>query len=148
MNHELLLEKLKLYGFQNIDWFNSYFSNRRQCVKLGSVVSDSKSINCGVPQGSILGPTLFNFYINDIASLNLSSKLLLYADDLVLYLSGNSFPEIFVCMQKDLDLIFQWSVFNKLTISVPKTKAMLCGRKAKLASIKLSSFSVGCDKVC
>ena len=66
INHEILLEKLKLYRFdiKTINWFRSYLYNRKQTVKVNGVFSDLADVNTGVPQGSILGPLLFLVYTN------------------------------------------------------------------------------------
>ena len=76
VNHDILLQKLKLYRCNNetIKWFTSYLSSRSQKVYIQLTLSDSKTILSGVPQGSILGPLLFVIYINDI-SLFLQKKL-------------------------------------------------------------------------
>ena len=68
-----------------LKWFESYLSNRRQQVVINGETSDTKSINAGVPQGSILGPMLFPIYINDIVN-NISCNIKLFADDTSLYL--------------------------------------------------------------
>lgn len=51
VNHKILINELKLYGIQNIAWFESYLSNRTQCVRLGNVISRPRPIVCGVQQG-------------------------------------------------------------------------------------------------
>ena len=88
INHDILLYKLEYYGFRGvaIDWFKSYLSNRKQFVRYQMHDSDNKIINCGVPQGSILGPLLFILYINDIVNTISLLELILFADDTTLLL--------------------------------------------------------------
>ena len=68
INRDILVHKLLLYGFRSVTntFLSSYMSERKQYVNIGAHKSDVKSINYGVPQGSVLGPLLFNVIINDI----------------------------------------------------------------------------------
>lgn len=77
-------------------------------------------IQSGVPQGSVLGPTFFILFINDITHLDLKSKILLYTDDVVIYFSGNDLSTIVNTLQSDLDQVYFWTIQNRLSISVPK----------------------------
>ena len=83
VDHALLLTKLRNYGIRGdeLSWFASYLTDRTQSVSLENVTSDSMDISYGVPQGSILGPLLFIWYINDLSSVTKTCKVILYADD-------------------------------------------------------------------
>lgn len=92
MNHLVLLKDLQQAGVQGsaLKLMESYLTNRVQTTCIGQYYSDSQLIEQGVPQGYILGPLLFNLYINHLFDENLNGTLQLYADDaLVLYKSKN-----------------------------------------------------------
>lgn len=88
MNHNLLILKLKSYGFCNprISWFIAFFSNIIQNVKYESFNSNNIYTTSGVPQGCNLSPLLFLFYINDISNIIKYFEFLLLAEDLKLKL--------------------------------------------------------------
>ena len=89
LSHSLIISKLPEYGIIGVEreWFTNYLFARQQCVSLNGERSSFNPVNCGVPQGSILGPLLFIMHFNGIkASLN-HCNLLMYADDTVIYYS-------------------------------------------------------------
>lgn len=113
-------------------------------MRVGNKVSFPRKIKCGVPQGSVLGPTLFNLYVNDLSSLPLESNFLIYADDVVLYLSGDSLDTIFTSMLSDIDEIHTWSIVNKLSVSSSKTKTMMLARPTRLRNLPtLKNLKIG-----
>jgi hypothetical protein len=90
--HNLLLAKLKAYGLQDsaLELMRSYLQDRKQRVKCNGVYSDWLPIRCGVPQGSLLGPLLFNIFVNDVNYTVGNSSLRLYADDTTQYAHDTS----------------------------------------------------------
>ena len=87
VNHKILLQKMDYYGVRGpeLAWFSDYLSNRHQQALINGHISDSRTIDTGVPQGSILGPLLFIMYVNDLSASLQSSSVNMYADDTAFY---------------------------------------------------------------
>ena len=90
--HNLMLAKLKAYGFSEagIELMKAYLHDRRQRVKVNGTYSNWRTVRTGVPQGSLLGPLLFNVFINDINFFIDNVSLRLYADDTTEYFADQS----------------------------------------------------------
>jgi hypothetical protein len=90
-SHTLLLHKLYYYGIHGElnSWIQDFLSNRKQAVVLEDEKSDYVAVESGVPQGSVLGPSLFLYYINDIPA-GLTSTIRLFADETIAYLAIKS----------------------------------------------------------
>ena len=87
--HATLVSKLQSRGLNDflLRWICDYLRGREQRVVLNGISSRPRSVLSGVPQQSVLGPLLFILYINDLADLQLGSKMVVYADDILLYRS-------------------------------------------------------------
>ena len=129
INHNILLYKLEYYGFRGValDWFKSHLSNRKQFVRHQMHDSDHKIINCGVPQGSILGPLLFILYINDIVNTTSLLELILFADDTTLLFSHPDIASQNEIINKEVQEICNWFQANKLSVNAGKTNYILLG---------------------
>ena len=133
IDYEILCKKLEYYGMGDdiISWCRSYLSNRKQCVKNCEHISDEQDVTCGVPQGSVLGPLFFIIYVNDIISLfdHTGPKILLYADDTVLYYSHLNITFAQKQLNTGLKKIWDWCKLNRLTINSAKTKYICINEK-------------------
>ena len=94
--YDILLSKLKHYGIQEnaLQLLSSYLKDRSQYVQLDNVKSSSHAVICGIPQGSVLGPLLFNIYINDITEPSTKFDFIMYADDTTLTSTLENFGKI------------------------------------------------------
>jgi hypothetical protein len=131
VNHKILVDKLEYAGVRGIalNLFRSYLTDRKQTVYIKDCFSDMKDIVCGVPQGSVLGPLLFNIYINDIGNLNLKSIPNLFADDNAMFYFDADISENIRNAQSDLNILQEYFRLNKLTLNVEKSKFMnICPR--------------------
>lgn len=127
VSHSILLQKLEYLGVRGIplELLKSYVNGRTQRVKLGKTVSELDGINCGVPQGSVLGPTLFLIYINDLCNMNIPhTKILSYADDTAVVFTGESWDDVKSQAEHGLSRIAEWLNLNLLTLNTTKTNFM------------------------
>lgn len=121
----ILLDKLEQLGIRGSvnHLFGSYLSDRRQIVFVDNISSDEELITFGVPQGSVLGPTLFLVYINELCKLSLPNcNILTYADDTALLISGENWEKAQLLAEASLNVVLNWLSLNLLTLNVTKTK--------------------------
>ena len=127
VNHAILLKKLERYGIrgQCLQWFQSYLKDRKFRVRIGKAFSDEKTLNIGIPQGSILGPILFIIYNNDLPCISNRLMTTLFADDTNFSLSHNDYDSMVGILNGELTKIQDWTVANRLTINNTKTELLL-----------------------
>ena len=133
VNHNILISKLHAYLGSYKNFFESYLLNRSQTVCINSKFSKIGMISTGVPQGSILGPTLFSVFINDLP-LSLSNPeaiMDLFADDSTLHSSSTDISILNFTLQNSLNDIDKWCDDNKMALHPNKTKSMLITSRQK-----------------
>ena len=137
IDHSTLMECLSSWfgvGGVVLDWFRSYLSDRYQCIKIGSVLSDAKRLLYGVPQGSVLGPILFSLYTTPLSKVIQNHPGIhfhFYADDTQLYvhLTHKHATLGFERLKNCLDDVRKWFSVNKLKLNPDKTEFILFGSK-------------------
>ena len=135
--HRSLVDKLCQLGLnpQIVNWVHNYLADRKQSVVVNGVSSLPMSVASGVPQGSILGLLLFLIYINDIVTVNISdgSKIILYADDILLY-HPISLPQDFGHLQNDVDKLQAYASANYMIFNASKCKFVSFQEEATYSS--------------
>ena len=148
VDHHILLNKLEHYGIRetSLKWFESYLKNRKQIVKYKTQISSLQEISLSVPQGSLLGPTLFNIYINDITLSVNKLKSVLYADDSCFYLNHTNISTAINIINNELETLGNWFSSNKLTLNYEKSHFVLFSRKKKIQNnldpIKINNINI------
>ena len=128
LDYSILLTRLSTwFGISSISlkWFSSYLSSRTSVVDIQPNLSPSSTSTCGVPQGSLLGPILFNLYTTPLSTIISSSTIshLLYADDTQLFISfiPKQYSAAISNLQSTVSLISSWMSSNYLTLNPTKT---------------------------
>ena len=136
VNHDILVRKLKFYGIRDtaIKLLISYLTQRQQYTCITDQLSLPSILTHSVPQGSILGPLLFNIYINDIVNKPSKMKATLFADDSCFYFTHKDPFELVNIVNTDLVEISKWLVSNKLTLNINKSHCILFNRKLNVPS--------------
>jgi len=139
VNHTILTNKLSSYGVGGslLNWLSSFVTDRFQIIKFKNSFSRVIRVSSGVPQGSHLGPLLFNIFINDISNVFKHSNFLLYADDLKIFRQVKTVDA--QCLQQDLDSLALWSKTNKLHFNTSKCHVV---HFSKCRSVIASSYSL------
>ena len=130
INHDLLLAKLKAYGFSHnaLAFMLSYLKNRSHRVNINNNFSTWEEIIAGTLQGSLLGSLLFNIFINDIFYFEDKSYLSNYADDNVLYAFGSNITEVKNKLSQDLPKLSEWFTENFMILNPDKCHYMCLGK--------------------
>ena len=122
--HRRLLSKIESYGITGkvLNWLESFLSNRSQQVIVNGSFSSPCDVISGVPQGSVLGPTLFLLYINDITE-GINSQMKLFADDCLIYRVIHN-TEDHQALQRDLTTLSKWADKWQMAFNISKCKIM------------------------
>ena len=118
---DLLITKLRAYGFNKkaLTFLYWYFKRRKQSVK----INDTENIQIllsRVPQGSILGPILFNFFINDLFFFIKDAELANFADDNTIYVGSKDLTELLEILRKECETAINWFKTNKMIVNPDK----------------------------
>ena len=143
--HDLLLAKLKAYGFSReaLTLMCSYLKNRKQKVVINNSASTTQTVIAGVPQGSIDGPLLFNLFINDLVLFIEYTALGNYADDNNLSITGTNIENIKKLLLADFKTVIEWFSDNYMIINPDKCKYMCMGKNSyDNDNLSLSEFNL------
>jgi hypothetical protein len=124
-----LLHKFAAY----VNWFHSYLTNRLSCVHYSGALSQPFGLLSGVPQKSVLGPLIFNVFINDLCNVIKFSNYLLFADDIKICWAVKT-PHGCSLLQMDIGSICDWCTSNYMKINVSKTRVISFPWKTNMIS--------------
>ena len=152
LNHELLIAKLHAYGFskESLELIFSYLKNRWQRTKINKSFSSWSELILGVPQGSVLGPLLFNIYINDLFWVNEFTNVCNYADDTTFYACDRDLETVLQKLEHDSLLAIEWFENNYMKLNSDKCHLLISGFKHQVHWAKVGDFKIWespCEKL-
>ena len=131
INHDLLIAKLHAYGFSKsaLKLIKSYLSNRYQRTKINTSFSSWIELLLGVPQGSVLGPLLFNIYLNDLFWFNEECDVCNFADDTTLHACDKELKNVLLRLEHDTLIAIEWFGWNYMKLNADKCHLLIAGAK-------------------
>ena len=137
VSHSILLRKHYHYGFRGplFNLLQSYLTNRSICTKMDGKLSKPISIQCGIPQGSVLGPLLFLIFVNDLPNISRFDTTL-FADDSNFHLFHQNINVLQSRVAEEIKKINYWVNSNQLpvTINYKKSCYMIIGKKTQVVT--------------
>ena len=132
--HDRLIAKMDACGFSknSLVFFYSYLKRRKQNVRINNTRSNFQILLSGVPQGSILGPILFNKFINDLLLWISNSELLNFAYDNTISAAENTIEEFISTLEKESQAAIDWFVSNKMIVNPDKFQAIVFKRNNRM----------------
>ena len=132
--HDLLIAKLNAYGLSSsaLDFLFDYLTNRKQRCKVGSSYSSWADIKSGVPQGSVMGPLLFNIFLNDFFFFINKSSTTNFADDNTIYAFGDNIEDVIYKLEADIENALNWFDANGMVANPNKFQLMFLGTKQRV----------------
>ena len=148
VDHCILINKLQVLGIHGdlLRWIQSYLANRSQAVVVGGHRSDYIKVPSGVPQGSHLGPLLFNAYLFDISQCFKHARYLMYADDKKIFLKINNIGDC-DALQHDLNNLTIYYRNNNINLNISKCQSISFTRKRKPITYTYSFYDVPIPKI-
>ena len=145
INHALLIAKLSAYGFDksSLQFLLSYLKNRFQRTKVCNTFSSWSELLCGVPQGSVLGPLLFNIYLNDLFFLTETTTVCNFADDTTFFVCDLDLNSLLVNLEHDASLAMEWFEYNYMKLDNDKCHLIVSGHKFEMYGPKLEIAKYG-----
>ena len=150
LDHELLIAKLNAYGFSLTasKLIHDYLSNRKQRTKINLSYSSWHEIIFGVPQGSILGPLLFNIFLTDLFFIAENTDIASYANDNTPYISASNINEFILSLERGTDTLFKWFSDNVMKSNADKCHLLVSTNNAiniKIGNINMNNST--CEKL-
>ena len=144
LDHELLIAKLNAYGFNGsaLLFVHSYLDSRKQRVRVNGSFSMWTKASTGVPQGSVLGPHLFNIYLNDLFLFLEENEVGKYVDGTTIYTCGPNVENVVAKLENDALALSEWFPNNRMKLNEDKCHLMIFGGKSKEVSVKIGEANV------
>ena len=143
--HLRLINKLESYGFTGdlINWLRNFLVNRQQRVIINGIQSDVELVTSGIPQGSVLGPTLFVIFINDLPD-KVKTHVKIFADDTKIFNAIKTSEESSI-LQDDINQLVEWTQKWQLPFNMEKTKVLHYGRNNSEHNYQIGGLNIEKD---